>query len=322
MLLMVEGISHMISHLISLFVNVIASLFGKNKLSILTYHRVGSSGNAIAMNEALFEQQLLWIKRYFNPIDLTEGLALQKAGKLPPRSVAITIDDGYADSFNTIFPLLKKHQLTATFFISTAGLQDQYLWDELVAFTVINTPKRAISFNNKHYSLISIEERHHCMKSCLEEIKYCSVKKRNELIKTLLNETELTSLNNQFLTKEQVVILSDSGMGIGAHTHNHPILMSESERDAQQEIQKSKSIIEGILGKDVHYFAYPNGRYQQDFDDTHIAMVKEAGFSAAFSTDWGLLSHFNLDRFQIKRFTPWHETESRFVLSLALNYCK
>jgi peptidoglycan/xylan/chitin deacetylase (PgdA/CDA1 family) len=89
------------------------------------------------MDEDLFEQQLVWLKKYFNPMGLAEALEVQKTGELPERAIAITIDDGYEDSFTTILPLLKKHGLTATFFISTSGIEEGYLWDELVSSSIL-----------------------------------------------------------------------------------------------------------------------------------------------------------------------------------------
>ena len=298
-----------------------AYLFGKNKLNILTYHRVGDSGSAVAMTEALFEQHLLWLKRYFNPIDLAEGIKLQKEGKLPPRSVAITIDDGYVDSYKIIFPLLQKYQLQATFFISTAGLEAEYLWDELVAYNIMNTPIKTLEFNNVSYELTTQKERITCLMACLDKIKYHSVAERNALIEHLLQQTKQLNLADRFLTKEQISLLHKSGMGIGAHTHNHPILNNESDDFARKEIEQSKDVLEKIIKEPIHYFAYPNGKYTQDFENRHIEMVQSAGFKAAFSTDWGVLSDFETECFQIKRFTPWNETELRFALRLALNYC-
>ena len=310
----------MINILIKAFVDFFLWLFGKNKLSILTYHRVGGSGNAVAMDEGLFEQHLIWIKRYFNPISLSEGLALQDKGCLPRGSIAITVDDGYVDSYDVIFPLLKKHNLKATFFISTIGFEKGYLWDELVAFNIMKSQKNELSFNNYNYSLRTYDEKLACLTSCLGEIKYKTNEERNLLIEQLIDKTQNVDTPQQFLSKEQTVELHKSGMGIGAHTHSHPILLKEDENTALYEIQHSKIIIEQIINSPVEYFAYPNGKYGKDFDNRHIKMVKDLGFLAALSTDKGVFNDEGTDVFQIKRFTPWDETEFKFVLRLALNY--
>jgi peptidoglycan/xylan/chitin deacetylase (PgdA/CDA1 family) len=312
----------MIKRLFKLCVSYFLWFFGKNKLSILTYHRVGGSGNALAMDEGLFEQHLLWINRNFNPIDLDEGLKLQAQGKLPRGSVAITIDDGYADSYSIIFPLLQKHNLSATFFISTIGFEKGYLWDELVAFSIMKTKQDELTFNNQTYSLRTEDEKLICLTSCLSEIKYKTYLERDLLIEQIIAQTHNVGTPDQFLTEEQTLALHKAGMGIGAHTHSHPILLKESDKVALDEIKQSKIILEQIINSPVDYFAYPNGKYGIDFDVKHINMVKDLGFLAALSTDKGVLVNKDVEGFQIKRFTPWDEIELKFVLRLAFNYCQ
>jgi peptidoglycan/xylan/chitin deacetylase (PgdA/CDA1 family) len=310
------------SLLVKTLIDISLFLCGRNKLSILTYHRVGDSSHAVSMDESLFEQQLIWIKRYFNPVGLDEGLRLQEQGYLPKGSVAITVDDGYADSYNTIFPLLEKHGLKATFFISTIGFEKGYLWDELVAFNIMTTQIPELLFNNNQYSLLTHEQRLTCLIDCLNTIKYHATLKRDLLIEQLINQTKQSKLLQQFLTRDQTLKLHNAGMGIGAHTHTHPILLKENKNVALHEIKQSKTILEGIIKGPVEYFAYPNGKFGLDFDITHIEMVKKSGFLAALSTDKGVVKDQKIDGFQIKRFTPWDETELKFVLRLALNYCQ
>ncbi len=283
---------------------------------------MGGTGDALAMDERLFELHLIWIKRYLRPINLAEGLALQAKGILPRGSVAITVDDGYVDSYNIIFPLLKKHNLKATFFISTIGFENGYLWDEKVAFIIMKTKLTELIFDNKNYSLLSDNERITCLTDCLSRIKYKTIAERDALIEQLVIQSQQKEMPQQFLTKEQTVELYKAGMGIGSHTHTHPILLKESAGIALEEIKQSKHILEGIINSPIDYFAYPNGKFGEDFDVTHIEMVKKCGFLAALSTDKGVLKDQKTDGFQIKRFTPWDETELKFVLRLALNYCQ
>lgn len=308
--------------MIKLFIGAFLCVFGKNKLSILTYHRVGKSGNAIAMDEQLFEKHLFWVKKYFTPISLSEGLELQAKGSLPRGAIAITVDDGYADTYTTIFPLLKKHGLTATFFISTIGYEQGYLWDERVSFLIMTTELKTIDFCGSSYSLKTHDEKIACLLDCQAKIKYRTITERHELIEQLALKTEQNKLPQQFISQRQTVEMYKAGMGIGAHTHSHPILMKENSEIALDEITLSKSVLEGIINAPIKYFAYPNGKYGVDFDAKHIEMVKEVGFIAALSTDKGILQNRELDGFQIKRFTPWDEAELKFILRLAVNYCQ
>lgn len=307
---------------IKLFVSIISALVSRNSLTVLTYHRVGESYNQLCMDEKLFEQQLVWLKRYFNPISLTEGLALQAQGKLPKRSIAISIDDGYSDSYTKIFPLLQKHELVATFFISTSGIQQGYLWDELVSSAIMQLPAsdETLVYLAVNYPVATYSQRIECVKKIAKIIKYQSNDERHHLIEQLLNKTGKPQLKHQFLSEQQIFALSEAGMEIGAHTVNHPILTCEQDQTVQSEMMLSKQYLEKITNKPVNFLAYPNGKYQVDFNDNHQRIAKECGFTAAFSTDWGCISPKNNNLFSLSRFTPWDVTEFKFNLRLALNF--
>jgi peptidoglycan/xylan/chitin deacetylase (PgdA/CDA1 family) len=295
---------------------------GKNKLGVLTYHRVGESYNQKFMDEYLFEQQLIWLKRYFNPVGLDEGLLLQQQGRLPKRAVTITIDDGYLDSYTTIFPLLKKHGLEATFFISTSGVTKGYLWDELISSAILTlaTDVSELKFEGQIYDLTTHNARLTCASIIVLKIKYCSLKERERLIELLLKQIGKPELSHQFLNEDQILSLYQAGMGIGAHTVNHPILTSEKDNIARAEILESKQSLEKIIQAPVKFFAYPNGKSNIDFNDKHQNIVKECGFDAAFTTDWGCIDSSSVNYFGLKRFTPWDVTEAKFSLRLALNF--
>jgi peptidoglycan/xylan/chitin deacetylase (PgdA/CDA1 family) len=87
---------------------------------------------------------------------------------------------------------------------------------------------------------------------------------------------------------------------------------------ARREIDQSRDRLTAILGEPVSLFAYPNGKPGQDYAAEHVRMVREAGFSAAVSTAWGVASTGG-DVFQLPRFTPWDRRPARFALRLLLN---
>lgn len=311
-------------NLIPAAINAVSALSGDNKLSVLTYHRVGESYNQLFKDEFLFEQQLVWLNKYFNPVGLAEGLQLQKQGKLPKRAVAITIDDGYVDSYTKIFPLLQKHQLNATFFISTSGLKRGYLWDELISSAILTMDLgvEEVEFFDKTYPLMTYNQRLACAKEITGKIKYRTMVERELLIEHLLHKTGQSNLNHQFLNEHQILSLHQAGMGIGAHTVSHPILTCEENHIARAEIIESKKVLEDIISAPVDFFAYPNGKKGIDFNEYHQQLVEECGFKAAFTTDWGCIDSSSTSPYALSRFTPWDVSEGKFSLRLALNFNK
>ena len=109
-----------------------------------------------------------------------------------------------------------------------------------------------------------------------------------------------------------------AGMQIGAHTRSHPILARLDDGQARVEIKGSKDFLENLLGERVGLFAYPNGRQTEDYSDDTVNLVRELGFDAAVSTNWGA-ARSATDLFQIPRFTPWDQSRIRFGARLLRN---
>lgn len=102
---------------------------------ILCYHRFGNGGARMVVSPSGFAAQLDWLARNQYTVLRLSQLAEFLAGKqpLPPRSVVITIDDGYESVYRHAFPLLKKHGFPATLFVYTdfIGVGDGLSWPQL-----------------------------------------------------------------------------------------------------------------------------------------------------------------------------------------------
>ncbi len=91
----------------------------------------------------------------------------------------------------------------------------------------------------------------------------------------------------KLLTADNLRQLDKAGITIGAHTCQHVHLTQVDAATARREIQESKTLLENTLGHAVTLFAYPYGESNNAVE----AMVKEAGFAAAFATDRAPLLH-------------------------------
>jgi peptidoglycan/xylan/chitin deacetylase (PgdA/CDA1 family) len=80
------------------------------------------------------------------------------------------------------------------------------------------------------------------------------------------------------------VLAGMSGIEIGGHTVRHPILARASAGEQRQEIAPNLQSIAQWTGKPVRAFAYPNGRPVLDYNADTIAILRECGIDAAFTT--------------------------------------
>lgn len=81
------------------------------------------------------------------------------------------------------------------------------------------------------------------------------------------------------MSAEQLRLLSNSGMTIGAHTRSHPNLTEVSGAELDQELRGSREDLENILQRPVRFFAYPGGQFNLRI----VKATQEAGYDAACS---------------------------------------
>ncbi len=94
--------------------------FSSSDVVIYMYHSVRETpvnpqAAELSVRPAEFEKQL----RYFNSRHFKTVFASELAGLDPRNSryAALTFDDGYADNYTEVFPLLKKYNCKATIFV-------------------------------------------------------------------------------------------------------------------------------------------------------------------------------------------------------------
>src|SRR5678815_1522291 len=91
------------------------------RFQILTYHKVSPDPHPFfaPTHPAVFEQQMQFLATYYRVMPLAELVERSQHGDIPPRSVAVTFDDGYRDNYDFAFPILKKWRIPATIFVAT-----------------------------------------------------------------------------------------------------------------------------------------------------------------------------------------------------------
>ncbi len=87
-----------------------------------------------------------------------------------------------------------------------------------------------------------------------------------------------------YMTESELKEIISSGLvEVGAHTLDHLNLPQQSLIVKQQQIVTSKLVLENRLGIQIETFAYPYGA----FDSVSVNLVKQAGYTAAVSTNPG-----------------------------------
>lgn len=320
---MAQVLPSVVAALIRAFGDSIASRkAGGGRLCVLNYHRILSTPDPFLDGDpdvATFDWQMQLLKQCFNVLPLHEAVHLLASGRMPPRAIAISFDDGYRSFHDLALPILVKHGLPATVFVTTGHMQeDGSMWNDMILEAVRRLPPTPLDLQAlglEVYPMATPAERKRTAGILTERCKYMSLSDRNRFTEHLQAMVGADLRQGLMLTAGMLRTLTRNQIEIGGHTVNHPILTRIDDDMARREIVDNKAHLESIIGQKVRLFAYPNGRRPTDYDERHVAIVAEAGYDAAFTTVGGAASAA-YSPFEMPRRRPWDKTPLLFAIRL------
>ena len=186
-----------------------------------------------------FEILVEFFRDNFDVIDihrLVEIIENKEVVKIP--TALITFDDGYVDNYEFAFPVLKKLQVPAVFFLPTAYIESNKIswWDE-IAWLINQSNKKELNFDGHLFNIggklnkkIAIKDILKCVKQRESIAMEDSIQELREI--TGCSFQESPERNSLFMTWNQINEMLASGMCMGSHTHNH-IIMSHYSKSEQ-----------------------------------------------------------------------------------------
>ena len=297
--------------------NVLKSMTSMQRLTILTYHRVLPVEEAssypfqgMVVPRDVFEAQVAYLAKSYTVLNFKQAIEGLRERKLPKNAVVVTFDDGYRDNYEIAFPILKKYQIPAIFFVVT-GAVDQSVriwWDEVAEAMKYLSLRSSLSreemakfpewVNNQVTKLSNGFSYQYVANELVHALNNVALEERQGIRNSLLElvNGNMSSIQEMMLTWDQIKVMHHSGMSFGAHSHTHAFLDELNEADAQWEIQECVDSLERMLHTPVRFFAYPRGRYT----DRIRPLLNQAGIQAAVTTDEGQ-NRSTADLFKLKR---------------------
>ena len=122
------------------------------RAAILRYHSVSTQADGthlcldpgLAVSPEHFDRQCAYLARHYRVLSLDDLVDHVAAGRpVPSKAVVLTFDDGYLDNYTQAFPILRRHGLNATFYVTTDCIDNRaLLWTGLLRFVVFTTRVR------------------------------------------------------------------------------------------------------------------------------------------------------------------------------------
>lgn len=269
----------------------------REALPILMYHGVVERPLAPACWQQLpvdaFRRQLAWVARHFRVLPLVEALDRMKAGTLPPRSCALTFDDGFENDVRVAVPVLERLGLPATVFVVTDLLGTAEVpWPDRLYLAFARTRAQALDGSPAGLPTLGLGD------DAARGAAYAQVVRALKALEPTAKDAALVALTDalgaprtpdpgefRLMSWAQAVALDRGGLvHVAAHTRTHEILARLPTAAAvRDQVMASQRAVTERLGHAPRVFAYPNGR-AVDVDDRAKAAVAEAGIPWALST--------------------------------------
>lgn len=205
-----------------------------------------------------FEQCIRWLKKKGFKFVSSQDVEriIKKEIPFPKGAVLLTVDDGWQSNVTNVVEVANRHQVPVTIFVATTPVEEGAYWWSYVQ-------------QAKQMGAIKISKR--ALKKMPEE-------KRLSILNKLVTKN---APGRDAMTVEQIRSIAASPyVTIGSHTQTHPILINCNDKQVYNELKVSRQKLESWIGKEVAYFAYPNG----DFSAREVELLKILDYRLAFSS--------------------------------------
>jgi peptidoglycan/xylan/chitin deacetylase (PgdA/CDA1 family) len=202
---------------------------------------------------------------------------------LPPNRFLFTFDDGFAECFNVVRPILHKYGVGGVFFVATDFIDDRTVFYETkvslciteivrmeadrirdVLHTIAGTRLRTIRWqiNSARLSSIRISaplsEEHRQLLALLLSLDRDNGSELDLICEVLkVDAIKYTRQRKIFMTSDELKTLAAEGFTIGGHGLSHNMLQRMSRDRIEQEIVSSCQTVRDITGQRRVPFAFP-----------------------------------------------------------------
>lgn len=275
------------------------SAWRRNRLLILCYHGFARENEHLwdpylFISPATFSRRLELLHEHrCTVLPLGEALKRLSAGTLPPRSVAITVDDGTYDFYKVAFPAFQNAGYPVTVYLTTYYSEfNRPVFDTTLSYLLwkaggatFNWPRVLEGSIRLDAAAIPLVKRRVC--------DYCrssglSGRDKDALLAELASrigfDYEALCSKRLFtlMTPQEVAEVAAAGIDIQLHTHRHRVFRKKEQ--FLRELDDNQSRIHAVTGSDPRHFCYPSGNILPEF----VPWLEEWGATSATTCQSGL----------------------------------
>jgi peptidoglycan/xylan/chitin deacetylase (PgdA/CDA1 family) len=259
---------------------------------MLIYHGICRTDptrfNSIFLRLKTFETHLRFYAKYFHLVSMDDYFH-QRFHK-DRFNICISFDDGFANNYKYVLPLLNTYKIPASFFVTAirqAGFD--ILWNDQLGLAQKYGPRECrllfeTFFKNKEGRYVSTSSGKP-LKDLSREMSFYQKVAMMKTFECLIPEKVKLRTQDFWMqmTCEEIRLLSSSPWAtIGCHGYFHNDLSRMPLEEAAAEMQRSKEALELISKKKIESIAFPYGAYSRELVDK----AKSIGFKQILAMDF------------------------------------
>ena len=255
----------------------------RQKLLILCYHGVALEDENrwrpfLYMSPQQLERRLdILHDGKFAILPLAEALERLYHKDLPPRSVALTFDDGNYDFYGQAWPRLKRYGFQATVYLTTYYSELQRPVLKLICSYMLWKVRDMVRVDLKEFgiglpaTLGSVEGREEVVSRLVQwaDGQHLNGAEKDQVAARLAERLgiDYQKLRQkrilQLMNREEVKQLAAECVDFQLHTHRHRTPLSEEL--FRREIRDNRIVIANAVSGERKHFCYPSGAYRPEF---------------------------------------------------------
>jgi peptidoglycan/xylan/chitin deacetylase (PgdA/CDA1 family) len=271
----------------------------RSRLLILCWHGVSLDDEhlwrgGLYIPGSLFRARLEALERGgYTVLPLDEAVERLRQGELPPKSVALTFDDGLYDFVAVAAPILAEFRYHSTVYLPTYYVDDQKPVPPLMISYVLWKGQGAGKRLRNGAPVTTSFEADAALKQILDETarNHASAADKDRIASEIAQDLEVdegsirTRRMLYTMTAEEAQTLHRSGLvTFEGHTHRH---RTPTDLDLmRRELRDNNRRVEEITGRRPLHFCYPSGVYRREY----FPLFEEAGYKSATTCEPALMT--------------------------------
>jgi peptidoglycan/xylan/chitin deacetylase (PgdA/CDA1 family) len=245
----------------------------RDGLRIICYHGFAVAEeykyrSTLFIRDDFFRRRVEYLRRERYPIlPLRDALDALAAGRLPPCSTVITMDDGWRGVYTVGLPIIRELEIPVTVYVTT-----YYVENRMPVYTVtvsylfwqatprlVDLPRGLGSFDLEREAAKAEEVAQNFGAALPPYERLEFLRELAAVLDVSFDEIERQHLF-EVMDEQQLRGLAAAGVDIQLHSHRHQWPLYDKEM-VESEIAENRRFLQRVVSSPLEHFCYPSGVY-------------------------------------------------------------